>query len=302
MESWPAEPSAPLECCKAHLKECDVMVLLVGNRYGSICKGKEKSFTELEFDHALELDLPVLAFVHSGPSNNVLSIDAEDLKRQQYFLKRLGDSGKVTYKGFRSQSELVGAVQNSLSTWMRKERGKVGDTNVLGSSGGQAGRSTVASANSAQHDVDLSSISDVQDSLQALWPQVDQDIDVKFHFTLRDETYGDPVEVIDAVCGLGWRDILGALAPSLARGAYDDALKDALAHRISKTEEWAEILREHRGERMSGPEPERSEFETLLLKLKNANLIHLVRPHGPESAAEWLFTDRGDQVQRGIME
>ncbi len=51
---------------KEVIDSCDYYVVIVGGRYGSVTV-EGVSFTEKEYDHAVEEGLPVLGFVHADP-------------------------------------------------------------------------------------------------------------------------------------------------------------------------------------------------------------------------------------------
>lgn len=66
MELFPAADDDSWTIIQRFIEECDYYVVIVGGRYGS--RGPAgKSFTEMEYDHAVQAGLPVLAFLHKGP-------------------------------------------------------------------------------------------------------------------------------------------------------------------------------------------------------------------------------------------
>ncbi|TMJ20504.1 MAG: DUF4062 domain-containing protein [Alphaproteobacteria bacterium] len=62
MEFFGSSPRKTLDFCLQQVKASDVVVCLVGHRYGSRPPGSDISFTEHEVNHALELGLPVHAY------------------------------------------------------------------------------------------------------------------------------------------------------------------------------------------------------------------------------------------------
>jgi len=64
MESFPAAPIPPLAECLALLRDCDVCVVIIARRYGSVPPGEQRSYTELEYRAAAhgERPIPVFAF------------------------------------------------------------------------------------------------------------------------------------------------------------------------------------------------------------------------------------------------
>lgn len=68
MELFPAADIEQLTYIKKVIDECDYYLLVVGGRYGSI-NTDGISYTELEYDYAVQSGIPVLAFIHSNPSD-----------------------------------------------------------------------------------------------------------------------------------------------------------------------------------------------------------------------------------------
>ena len=64
MEEFAPERRAPLDVCRSKVDESDVFVLLLGERYGSLVPNMAKSFTEVEYDRALERsDMEILGYI-----------------------------------------------------------------------------------------------------------------------------------------------------------------------------------------------------------------------------------------------
>ncbi len=117
MEHWTAEGEAPLHACLDHLSDCDLVLLVLGHRYGSIPAGQEKSFTELEFDKAVAVGKPVRAFALKSAAVDLDQVDAADLVRMQAFRGRIGRDqlrGEIS-----STADLELAVYQALAEWMK---------------------------------------------------------------------------------------------------------------------------------------------------------------------------------------
>ena len=63
MEYFGASQDTPLETCFKHIEESDLIICLIGTRYGSCPEGQSISFTELEIDHAIKLGRPVHVYL-----------------------------------------------------------------------------------------------------------------------------------------------------------------------------------------------------------------------------------------------
>lgn len=68
MELFPASDDNQWELIKRVISECDYYIVIVGARYGSIAPSG-LSYTEMEYDYAVEQDIPVLGFVLDDPDS-----------------------------------------------------------------------------------------------------------------------------------------------------------------------------------------------------------------------------------------
>lgn len=67
MEYFNASDSPQWEVIKSLIRECDYYVLILAGRYGSIEEESGKSYTQKEFEYAVEQGIPVISFVHKNP-------------------------------------------------------------------------------------------------------------------------------------------------------------------------------------------------------------------------------------------
>jgi hypothetical protein len=68
MELFPAANEQAWKLIKRVIEESDYYCLIVGGRYGSTDE-HGLSFTEREYDYALKVDLPIMAFLHAKPDD-----------------------------------------------------------------------------------------------------------------------------------------------------------------------------------------------------------------------------------------
>ena len=67
MESFPASDEEQLDYIRPLIEACDYYILIIGGRYGSLTDDG-KSYTEKEFQHAVEKGVPVIVLPHSNPT------------------------------------------------------------------------------------------------------------------------------------------------------------------------------------------------------------------------------------------
>jgi hypothetical protein len=82
MELFGARPECPLETCLAEVRRSDIIVVVVGNRYGTLIPGRELSFSEAEYDEAYRLNKPCLIYIRDSTRTlNDLSEEDQKLAR-----------------------------------------------------------------------------------------------------------------------------------------------------------------------------------------------------------------------------
>lgn len=114
MEAFTASNDEQFEYIKRRIDLSDYYILIIGARYGSINKNTGKSFTEQEYEYAVEKGIPILVFLHSDPYNLPAS-KREDDKRNQLENFREKVSQKRLCKMWNTIADLVYSVINSLN-------------------------------------------------------------------------------------------------------------------------------------------------------------------------------------------
>lgn len=109
MEYFPAEDSNQMDVIKSLIDQCDLYIVIIGDSYGSIDSNTGKSYTELEFDYALEKGIKILGFIKK--SNH----DDKNLKK---FISKIEYSRMC--KQWNDEKDLQVNVIASLSVFARK--------------------------------------------------------------------------------------------------------------------------------------------------------------------------------------
>lgn len=79
MEMFPASDSEKFDLIKGVIDLCDYYVVIIGGRYGSMDDQQQLSYTEMEYDYAVKVNKPVMAFLHGDPGKIIgekLDLDA----------------------------------------------------------------------------------------------------------------------------------------------------------------------------------------------------------------------------------
>lgn len=122
MEMFPAANEDQWTLIKRVIDESDYYVVVVGGRYGSM-NAEGISYTEREYDYAIETKTPVIGFLHKDPERiEAGKTDQNDEARAKLAEFRTKVEGRPV-KYFTSAAELGGHVALSLVALTRKEPG-----------------------------------------------------------------------------------------------------------------------------------------------------------------------------------
>lgn len=118
MEKWFAKAEAPKELVLNKLKEFNALILILGSKYGSINEDEGISITEIEYNTAKTLGLPVFVFIKSNSKGNWKSEEKNEEvnKKINAFKNRLDSEVEKNYRRtFETPQELsteiLGAIR-----------------------------------------------------------------------------------------------------------------------------------------------------------------------------------------------
>lgn len=83
MELFPAADEEQMEFIREVIRQSDYCILISAGRYGSVHPRTGKSFTEMEYDYAVEIGKPVIRLLHRDP----LSLSDESPEKQEMLLR-----------------------------------------------------------------------------------------------------------------------------------------------------------------------------------------------------------------------
>lgn len=113
MEMFAASNDEQFKYIKKIIDTCDYYVLIIGARYGSVNPSTGKSFTEQEYDYAIEKGIPVLAFLHDDPYNLPVEKREDDKRDLLDEFRNKVSTGRLC-KMWHTPSELISSVIISL--------------------------------------------------------------------------------------------------------------------------------------------------------------------------------------------
>ena len=114
MEKFGARPEKPLETCLKEVEESDIFIGIIGMRYGSIDKESEKSFSQLEYEKAVDLNLEILIYIIDEKNAFIKadSIDPENFKKLKDFKSILSQSHTIDH--FVDEKDLASKIKTKI--------------------------------------------------------------------------------------------------------------------------------------------------------------------------------------------
>lgn len=126
MEAFGARKEAPLQTCLAEVEQSDIYVGVIGFRLGSVHPDTGKSFTQMEYERAVELDKEILIYLMDevnarvAPSMVDRGLDAEKLDTFKAVLKE-----RHTVEFFVSEEDLVAKLKRDFGRLLTMREPKV---------------------------------------------------------------------------------------------------------------------------------------------------------------------------------
>jgi hypothetical protein len=127
MEDFGARAWNALDFCRAKVGECDLFIGIVGHLHGSSPIGSEKSYTELEYEAAINYEKPYLMFLASEKIEVPIQLIDQELEtnpskrvKQKAFQKRVAE-GRICGI-FNSPEELSSLIRQAIHNWDQRPR------------------------------------------------------------------------------------------------------------------------------------------------------------------------------------
>lgn len=115
MEIFPAIDEEQFEFIKKVIDDCDYYILIIGGRYGTL-SDDGISYTEKEYDYAIEKGIKVMAFLHKNPETIPIGkseLDEILRAKLQNFKQKVSSNRLIKY--WETAEQLPGLVALSLS-------------------------------------------------------------------------------------------------------------------------------------------------------------------------------------------
>jgi hypothetical protein len=288
MEMFPAANEDQWELIKTVIDESDYYVVIVGGRYGSVT-AEGISYTEKEFDYAVERGKPVAGFVHASPGDIPASkteLDPAAAERLDAFREKVK---KRVVKTFTDPASLGGAVSRSLVALMKKhpQPGWVRGENAMT----DATRAEIANLRASLADMERSAAVDAVQSEQSD-PSYSQGSDeVELRFQMFAQHWADETRWEGSV-SVNWDGVFGALGPLMIDEASSNGLRNRLdSWLLTQVDE----LPRHISELALSVNED--DWQSVIIQLRALRLMTMsVRKRGvADKETYWTLTPAGDR-------
>ncbi|MCE3027982.1 DUF4062 domain-containing protein [Salinicola sp. DM10] len=287
MELFPAADEEQWNFIKKVIDDCDYYLLVIGGRYGSTTDDGI-SYTEKEFDYAVDQGLKVVALIHGAPDNIPFGKSETDpeLREKLFAFKDKVMTGRLV-KFWQAASELPGLVALSLTKtikmypavgWVRANHAAsediLSDINQLRKQNAEL-QNTVNELG-VQQAADIKGIADI-----------DSEFTINGSYYIRRRGSSISQEYLFSST-ITWRNLFALIAPYLVENPNDGLVKRKLA---------ASLL-EREGKSGSTISINDQEFKTVTIQLEAYGLITTSYNKTTQGgmALFWRLTKKGKQL------
>ncbi|WP_159702619.1 DUF4062 domain-containing protein [Arthrobacter sp. 18067] len=122
MELFPAGDDDKMDLIKGVIDDSDYYILILGGKYGSVDAETDVSYTEMEYDYAIETQTPVMAFLKRDLDSVVkqkTELDPKKAEQLEEFRKKAESKRTVRY--FDGKDDLAAQIATSLVALQKKK-------------------------------------------------------------------------------------------------------------------------------------------------------------------------------------
>lgn len=220
MELFPAANDDQWTLIKRVIDDCDYYIVIIGGRYGSI--GPDgRSYTQMEYEYAIEKGKPVIAFLHKEPGK----LAAEDSENDPEKVKKLEEFRSLTQEKlvryWTTAADLGSVVSRSLIKLIKTNPavGWVKADNLPSKESTEEILELRKHIDILQREIEEIRTSAPKDTEHLA--QGDEEFLVKYTFGAYTKTSWKAIETYDASFSMSWWDIFGAISPLMIDEATD---------------------------------------------------------------------------------
>lgn len=303
MEYFPAASEDSWSYISKLIQECDYYVLIIGGRYGSLTK-EGISFTQKEYQCAVENKIPVLPFIHADMDslpNKKVDSDADLKKKLEAFIELLRENNLC--KEWHNADDLGAVVSRGITQLVKR----VPRTGWV--------RADAAGYTNAEQVLELTR--KIEDLTKRIKQYEGEDLlasgitladgeelfDVKYSYSIcyyeRNKKSGwretHTRSSVHKSIGLSWNNIFSVIAPKVSVGASPEGVRKGLMEYILQCEP---VAIEEDGDFTRDCTIDAICFEKIKVQFEALRLLIVQREESGKNGSrlvKWNLTDRGRQ-------
>lgn len=291
MELFPAADEEQWEFIKKIIDDCDYYLLIIGGRYGTTTP-EGVSYTEKEYDYAIEKGIKVVALLHENPEAIPMGKSEKDPElrgRLNAFRDKVAKNRLVKF--WKAADELPGLVALSLTKtiktypavgWIRADQ--VSNAQLL---------SEINELRKRNERLE-SELGNLRQSQVVEIPnlaQMDEKIKVSGRYSAYD-SYARSTLSHDWTFEFTWTEIFALISPYLLKGVADDEVQSTLAS----------ALFEKAGKGRHSAHLDDQIFLTIKVQLQALKLVKVeyLKTLNGGAALFWSLTDKGHSLMMSL--
>lgn len=236
MELFPASNDDQWTLIKRVIDACDYYLLIIGGRYGST-NDEGKSYTQMEFEYALETGKPIISFLPKKPEDIPSGKSEKDPEKQKKLETFKALAQKKLVKYWESPEQLGSIVSRSMiklikdfpaEGWVR--------------SGSAVDEKSVKEIAKLQRENEslkeqLKTIATQAPIGTEALSQGNDQIEIKYHFNASDKR-GYQSFICDNEESYSWNELFSYVAPQMIDECTDSAFEAGLSKYIENNNNW----------------------------------------------------------------
>jgi hypothetical protein len=120
MEDFGARTESPLETSLAEVSQSDMYIGIIGMRYGTVDETTQKSIVQLEYEKAIEKQLPIRVYIIDGKKGRIPpdSVQCEKIQQLNEFKAKLR---KHTTPPFTTEEDLASRIELDIRKYLQEK-------------------------------------------------------------------------------------------------------------------------------------------------------------------------------------
>lgn len=303
MELFPASNDDQWTLIKRVIDACDYYLLIIGGRYGSTNE-HGISYTQMEFEYALETGKPIISFLHKKPGDIPASKSEQDPEKRAKLDAFRGLAQKKLVRYWETPAELGSTVSRSMIKLIKDfpaEGWVKAGSAVDESSVKEIARLQKENADLLQR---LNEVSTEAPKGTEVFAQGKDEVCLKYSFNAYEIlAYSRKGYTCEHEDNYTWDAIFACVAPSMIDECTDYIFRNSLEEFISQNSSWKKVKDYRDLEEEEGFSIHQDSFDLVKVQLRALGLITLgeKKRSSTDKQTYWKLTPYGDYVMTTLL-